>query len=56
MATSANGQPVQVDRGPLKPCRSADACAYTGNRHVATIPGPVDGNNGVDRPPGADPR
>ena len=53
MATSAEGQPVQVDRGPLKTCRSADGYTCARNRHAATIPGPVDRNNNVGRPPGA---
>lgn len=50
MATGAEGQPVQVDRGALNTCRRADACACAGNRHTATIPPPADRDNNVDRP------
>ena len=35
MATSAEGQPVQVDRGPLQTFRGGDGCACAGDRHVA---------------------
>jgi hypothetical protein len=45
MATGAERQPVQVDRGALNSGRRADACAGAGSRHTATISRPADRDN-----------